>query len=280
MTVISSDPSIMPPSPFWIGFDEARAAVETLVDIASDEPEERPTCVVLVGKSGMGKTSILREAQRRIQAKFAGERARLKDDATHNAMLRVVIPSNPTSIKINLALLWKQGWIITNSIHRTADLKVVDLLREQGTRLVGIDNIHVTLKASGGARRDTLDAMRFLMSEGTTPMVLAGLDIAAEVFGEDEELGQRSIILRLNPWEPGEPTQRIVRELARGLHLADPDRFAEPRFAKFLYEHSGGITGEFKRLLHWGLKMAKRDARSTIEFRDLENAAKLFPARK
>ena len=54
-------------SAFWIDFDEARFAVETLVDIAHDEPDERPPCVILVGQSGMGKTSILREAQRRIE---------------------------------------------------------------------------------------------------------------------------------------------------------------------------------------------------------------------
>ncbi|WP_066650423.1 TniB family NTP-binding protein [Sphingomonas sp. CCH10-B3] len=265
--------SLLPPSPFWIGFDEARQAVETIVDIARDGPEERPTCIILVGRSGMGKTSILREAQRRISHEFSGDRAKLAADARHIPMLRVVIPSNPTSIKINLALLWKQGWPITNAIHRTADFKVVDLLREQGTRMVAIDNIHATLTASGRARNDTLNAMRFLMSEGTTPMVLAGLDRAADVFSEDEELAQRSIIVRLNPWEPGASSQRIIRELATGMRLAEPERFAEPRYAEFLYRHSGGITGEFKRLLHFGSKVAANEGRARVEFRDLERAA-------
>ena len=53
-------------STFWIDFDEARNAVETIVEVAHDDPEERPTCIVLTGQSGMGKTSILREAQRRL----------------------------------------------------------------------------------------------------------------------------------------------------------------------------------------------------------------------
>ena len=47
-------------SAFWIDFEEARRAVETLVELAHDEPDERPPCVLLVGQSGMGKTSILR----------------------------------------------------------------------------------------------------------------------------------------------------------------------------------------------------------------------------
>jgi DNA replication protein DnaC len=57
-------------SGYWIDFAEARRAVDTLVDLAHDEPDERPPCVILVGQSGMGKTSILREAQRRISGIF------------------------------------------------------------------------------------------------------------------------------------------------------------------------------------------------------------------
>jgi DNA replication protein DnaC len=57
-------------SGFWIDFKEARRAVDTLIDLAHDEPDERPACVILVGQSGMGKTSILREAHRRIMLDF------------------------------------------------------------------------------------------------------------------------------------------------------------------------------------------------------------------
>jgi hypothetical protein len=139
-----------PVSPFWIDFEEARNAVETIVDVAHDDQEERPTCIVLVGQSGMGKTSILREARRRLTEDFPEPAG--WGEPRYQPVLRLVIPSSPTSLKINLALLWKQGWPIKTSTHKTADLKVVDLLSEQGTRLVAIDNVHVILTASGVAR--------------------------------------------------------------------------------------------------------------------------------
>ena len=269
----------LPSSPFWIGFDEARLAVETIVDVASDDPEERPTVILLTGASGMGKTSILREAGRRIAQQFKDEDKLVEDDAGHNPMIRVVIPSSPTSVRINLAILWKQGQPLTNSIMRTADLKVVDLLRAQRTRMVAIDNIHAAMTATGRARIDTLNALRFLMSEGTTPMVLAGLERATDILAEDEELSNRSIELKLNRWKAGPDTQRVVFALAKGMNLQDPERFKDKRYAAFLHKHSGGITGEFKRLLHWGGKMAKRDDRTRIEMRDLEKAAGLLPRR-
>ena len=87
---------------------------------------------------------------------------------------------------------------------------VVELLRRQRTRLVGIDNVHAILTACGRARRDTLDAFRFLMSEGNVPMVVAGLDVAADIFSEDVELAYRSIKLGLEP----EPLAYRVRPLA------------------------------------------------------------------
>src|SRR3546814_18676629 len=68
MSAAATAPSLAPS--FWIDFEEARNAVETIVDVAHDDPEERPTCIVLTGQSGMGKTSILREAQRRLAEAF------------------------------------------------------------------------------------------------------------------------------------------------------------------------------------------------------------------
>ena len=263
-------------SAFWIDFDEARFAVETLVDIAHDEPDERPPCVILVGQSGMGKTSILREAQRRIECDFPEPEGWL--DARYAPVLRTVIPASPTSLKINLTLLWKQGWPITTSIHRIADLKVVELLGRQRTRLVAVDNVHAILTAGGRARRDTLDAFRFLMSEGNVPMVVAGLEIAADIFSEDVELAYRSIVLRLPLWSPGEPSQRLILALARGLRLIEPERFAEPDMAEFIWRNSHGVTGNFKRLLHWGHKIAARDGRQRVEFADLRAAAAMLPA--
>jgi len=138
-------------SAFWIDFDEARRAVETLVELAHDEPDERPPCVLLVGQSGMGKTSILRETQRRIALDFPEPEE--WGEARYEPMLRTVIPSGSTALKINLTLLWKQGWPIAGKTHRIADLKVVELLRRQRTRLVGIDNVHAILTAGGRARR-------------------------------------------------------------------------------------------------------------------------------
>jgi hypothetical protein len=100
------------------------------------------------------------------------------------------------------------------------------------------------------------------MSEGNVPMVVAGLDVAADIFTEDVELAYRSIILRLKPWPQGAPTQRLIRVLGQGMGLIEPDRLAEPEVAGFLWEQSLGVTGNFKRLLHWGQKVAYQHGRA------------------
>jgi hypothetical protein len=153
---------------------------------------------------------------------------------------------------------------------------VVDLLAAQATRLVAIDNVHVILTASGVARRDTLDAFRFLMSAGNVPMVVAGLDVARQIFADDVELAFRSIMLSLPLWQPGEPSQRLIRALARGMKLVEPEHLAEPDFAERIWRESGGVTGNFKRILHWSGKVARRHRRSVVTHDDISEALQLF----
>src|SRR3546814_20675557 len=103
MSAAATAPSLAPS--FWIDFEEARNAVETIVDVAHDDPEERPTCIVLPGQSGMGKTSILREAQRRLSDAFPAPPD--WGEARHQHVLLPVIPSIPPYPNLNIALPWK-----------------------------------------------------------------------------------------------------------------------------------------------------------------------------
>ena len=93
------------------------------------------------------------------------------------------------------------------------------------------------------------------------------------------ELAYRSIILRMPPWLPGEPSQQLIRALAHRMGLIDPDRFAEPEIAEFIWRNSHGVTGNFKRLLHRSYRVAKDTyGRQRVEFSDIYEAAKFFPS--
>ena len=83
-------------------------------------------------------------------------------------------------------------------------------------------------------------------------------------------------MLRLPLWEPGEPSQRLIRALAMGMDMAEPEHLAEPAFAERIWRESGGVTGNFKRILHWSAKVAKRHDRVLVAHDDLSEALQLF----
>src|SRR3546814_16516398 len=83
------------------------------------------------------------------------------------------------------------------------------------------------------------------MSAGNVPLVVAGLDVARQIFADDVELAYSSIILKLQLWETGEPAQRLIPALARGLGVEEPDHPAEPAFAERIWRTRGGGTGTF-----------------------------------
>jgi hypothetical protein len=86
-------------------------------------------------------------------------------------------------------------------------------------------------------------------------------------------------MLKLPLWAPGEPSQRLIRALARGMDMAEPEHLAEPAFAERIWRESGGVTGNFKRILHWSGKVAKRHDRALVTQDDISQALQLFTPR-
>jgi DNA transposition AAA+ family ATPase len=177
-----------------------------------------------------------------------------------------------------MLLLYKLGWIKAAAHSRIADAKVVDLLKEQRTRLIAIDEIHTILTIAGKARRDTLDALRYLMSEANIPMVVAGIDRAAAILSEDEELSSRAIILKLTPWKPGQELQQHIYDIADAMGFPNPAAFAEPEMSQLIYEAATGVLGNIKKLMHWTSKAAKVRGALMPNRDDVLKAISRFPA--
>src|SRR3546814_3843517 len=58
--------------------------------------------------------------------------------------------------------------------------------------------------------------------------------------------------------------------------MEEPDHLAEPAFAERIWRTSGGVTGNFKRILHWSGKVARRHDRRFVTQDDITEALQLF----
>src|SRR3546814_74523 len=88
--------------------------------------------------------------------------------------------------------------------------------------------------------------------------------------------GKCLCLISRNEGEGGEPAQLLIRAMARGMGMEEPDHLAEPAFAERIWLTSGGVTGNFKRILHWSGKVARRHDRRFVTQDDITEALQLF----
>src|SRR3546814_6715637 len=83
--------------------------------------------------------------------------------------------------------------------------------------------------------------------------------------------------MRISDWSSDVcSSDLLIRALARGMGMEEPDHLAEPAFAERIWRTSGGVTGNFKRILHWSGKVARRHDRRFVTQDDITEALQLF----
>ncbi len=250
----------------WLGFPKADAVRTMLYELLEQPPRTRMPCLLVFGKTGMGKSHIVE--------RFAEENPRSFDKATGVTTIPVVavqVPPEPTMDEFYSELLVELGAEFAGS----SDLKRARqltrrLMGEVGARMLILDEINHMLACTPRQQRIFLNTIRYLANDLSIPLICTGNHEARAALLTDAALADRFDMLELVRWQHDEQFRLLMVTLAAIIPLKQPSPLADEEFGIKVLELTDGNTGRIFRLIENLAIRAIGQGRETIGPEDLD----------
>jgi hypothetical protein len=152
----------------WINHPNAELALATMSDLLTYPQRNRMPCLLIHGRTGMGKTMILK--------KFHRDHPRIADPRvglTQTPVVLMQLPPEPVEVPFYEELLGAMGLPLVGEVSRTRARRMArEALKIIGARILVIDEIHALLVGGERQQRVFLNVIRLLGLE--MPLVCAG----------------------------------------------------------------------------------------------------------
>ena len=229
----------------WVAYPRAKTILEKLERLFDYPRRSRMPCLLIVGRSGMGKTMLLERFCRQHDAHWEAERGR-----EHTPVLSVTIRPQPTIRRFYAQLLSLLGTpVVSSASTAVLEDRVHRLLGALGTKMLIADEVHNVFTAPRGSDRDALMALlRTMIGELRISLVCAGTDEAENAILGDEQLASRYEPLELPAWQPSVEFQGLVGSALRSMPLRRPSEL-NTLAVRHLVDITQGVTARVFRVL-------------------------------
>ncbi len=244
----------------WFQYPKAEEA-EKFNDLLSYPPRDRMPCLLLFGATGMGKTKIIR--------KFLRDHPPLFNQGTGVTTMPVVafqMPPEPSESDFYVELLLSLGVPIGHSFAvRESRNLARRLLKEMGTRLLILDEVHAMLVGTHRQQRIFLNTIRFLANDLRIALVCVGIDEARVALLTDPQLANRFDAFELVHWRDDESLKLLLASIAAILPLRKPSRLDAVGVRHNVIAMTQGITVQIFRLIETVAIAAIRSGQENID---------------
>jgi hypothetical protein len=194
----------------WVAYPRAGIAVEELERRFHYPTCARMPCMLLYGDSGMGKSMILEKMERQHPSSYDERKG-----ITKRPVVIVQMPSSPDERRFYTRILEVLGapYSVRDQIG-ALEGRVIHLLKQLGTQLLFIDEVHHLLAGSHREQRRALNLLKFLTNELKIVIVAVGTSDAFHALQTDVQVASRFEPLLIPRWtETASPY--IARDLCR-----------------------------------------------------------------
>lgn len=252
----------------WIDYPRATEALKRLQRLLETPQRERMPCMVIHGRSNIGKTLVITKFLRDHPPHFDDGRG-----VEQRLIIAMQMPATPDQRRFYSALLFELG--APQSASATlAQLERVsrDLLRRIGPRMLIVDEVHHLLAGSHIEQRASLNLLKYLANDLKISVVAVGTSDAPLAFRTDPQMSSRFTPFEMPRWTESDDFRRLLRAFEQVLPLRRASDLVQRPFVQFLISASGGLLGEVSRLLTEAAEHAITDGSERISLEHLEQA--------
>ena len=253
----------------WIDYPRATEPMQRLERLRQMPQRERMPCLVLHGRSNIGKTLIIAKFLRDHPPQFDERRG-----TERHEIISLQMPATPDQRRFYSALLFELG-APQSATTSLASLERVarNLLRRLTPRMLIVDEVHPLLAGSHVEQRASLNLLKYLVNDLKISIVAVGTGDAPLTVQTDSQMSSRFVPFEIPCRNESEEFRRLLRAFEQVLPLRNSSDLAQRPIAQFLLAASAGLLGEISRILTEAAEHAIHDGSERISLELLEYAA-------
>ena len=257
----------------WFELPQASAALGQLEKILAYPTRSRMPCLLLYGAFNMGKTSIVEKFAARHPAKLD-----LRAGVEQVPVLLVQMPPEPDRDEFYSSLVHRLNF----SNHRQYCGKelgrvALALLRENGVKVLVLDEIDKMLAGTPRQQRVFLNIVRYLTNELRIPIVCSGGESAQLAIRTDGTLAERFSEFELTVWRVGYNLKQLLFSIGLFLPLRRPSELTSMAVQEKVIELTRGVTGRIFRLVEAAAVAAVESGEERITLASFDSASLVLP---
>jgi type II secretory pathway predicted ATPase ExeA len=256
----------------WIGYEAATEIIKYMEFLLAFTKSDRMPCLLIVGESNYGKSSILR--------RFLNLHPQDDNPDGRTITAPVVLaraPSVPDEGRLFNNIL--NAIFASYNIGDHPDkkkMKIYEAFNSIGVKMLIIDDISSLMAGTLRKQSPVLNALRNLSSDLKIPIVAAGVGTALNVIRIDEQLKSRFKKRELKVWTNDVSFGKLLKSFELQLALKKPSKLESNEIVKRVLVTSKGVTGDISFLLKSAAEKAIRSGEEKITPKILDSLNGIF----
>jgi len=257
----------------FIVYPAAQKILSKLEELLIEPKKSRMPCLLIVGDSNNGKTSVVK--------KFF--KAHMPTDGIETDAVPVIIVQAPPkpdtamfydSILDEILIPFKKS----DSLSRK-ESEITYYFSKLGTKMLIVDEIHNILSGSVAKQKEFMNALKNLNNKLSIPIVLVGIKEALNATNTDFQISSRFKPLYLKRWNFGNEYLSLLKSIEKILPLKKESNLAgDNKFAEIIIENSEGLLGEIIEIINLSAIEAIKSGSERITLDEIKHVGYVQPS--